>query len=194
MKRLIAGYRRWLGINVPKGATISNAYIQFGAKESQSEVTNLTIRGEAADNSVTFGTSSNDVTNRVRTSSYASWSPVAWNSTDGQGPNQRTPNLAFPIQQIVNRAGWVSGNALSIIINGTGHRTAWAWDGSAANAPLLHIEYGGSAPPDQVPVAQLSVAEDSPRMRIACLLRSFHPLPRQGRSSVSSGPLPPSAG
>ena len=43
------------------------------------------------------------------------------------------------IQEIVNRAGWQSGNSLAIIISGTGERVAEAYDGSAA--PQLHIEY-----------------------------------------------------
>ncbi len=45
------------------------------------------------------------------------------------------------IQEIVTRPGWASGNSLAIIITGTGHRTAEAYDGVPARAPLLHIEY-----------------------------------------------------
>jgi PKD repeat protein len=64
------------------------------------------------------------------------------------------------IQQIVSRPGWASGNALAIVVTGSGRRTAWAYNGNAALAPLLHIEYGGTAPPgDAPPVARLSVAQ-----------------------------------
>jgi len=45
------------------------------------------------------------------------------------------------IQQVVDRPGWASGNAMAFIITGSGHRTADAFEGGAANAPLLHIEY-----------------------------------------------------
>src|SRR5256886_855715 len=41
---------RWPAVTIPKGATIGRAYIQFESKETQSEVTNLSIQGLAADN------------------------------------------------------------------------------------------------------------------------------------------------
>jgi hypothetical protein len=63
-----------------------------------------------------------------------------------QGDGQRTPNLAAVIQQIVDRAGWTSGNALALIATGTGKRVAEAYDGVASAAPLLHVEYVPPSP------------------------------------------------
>jgi hypothetical protein len=45
------------------------------------------------------------------------------------------------IQEIVGRPGWASGHSLVLIISGTGHREAEAYEGAAAAAPLLHVEY-----------------------------------------------------
>jgi len=45
------------------------------------------------------------------------------------------------IQEIISRPGWQSGNALAIIISGSGTRTATAYNKSPAAAPLLHIKY-----------------------------------------------------
>jgi hypothetical protein len=56
------------------------------------------------------------------------------------GSGQRTTDITSVIQQIVNRSDWTHGNALVILITGTGTRTAAAFDGHAATAPLLHIE------------------------------------------------------
>jgi hypothetical protein len=67
------------------------------------------------------------------------------------GAEQRTPELASVIQQIVDRAGWQSGNALALFVTGSGHRTAVAFDGAATGAALLHIEYS-TAPPNVAPV------------------------------------------
>src|SRR5215472_10959229 len=39
---------RFLGLAIPPGSTITAAWIQFSAKESQSEVTNLNFRAQAA--------------------------------------------------------------------------------------------------------------------------------------------------
>jgi len=138
---------RWAGLAIPRGATIHAAYIQFASKEAQSTATSVELRAEASDNAGAFSSASGNITARPRTTAAASWSPVAWLAGEA-GANQRTPDLSAAIQQVVNRAGWASGNALAIIVSGTGRRTAWAWDGNAAAAPLLHVEYTiGAATP-----------------------------------------------
>jgi hypothetical protein len=58
-----------------------------------------------------------------------------------RGPDQQTPDLQAVIQEIVNRSGWASGNAIAVVVNGTGRRTAQAFDSSQLGAPLLHIDY-----------------------------------------------------
>jgi hypothetical protein len=58
------------------------------------------------------------------------------------GLDQRTPNLASVIQPVVDRAGWVAGNDLVLVITGAGARVAEAFEGDAAGAPLLVIQYG----------------------------------------------------
>jgi hypothetical protein len=45
------------------------------------------------------------------------------------------------VQEIIDRPGWVSGNPLAFIVTGSGRRTAVAFNGGAALAPRLHIEY-----------------------------------------------------
>ena len=41
----------------------------------------------------------------------------------------------------VNRPGWAGGNSLVILVTGSGERTAESFNGVAAAAPLLHVEY-----------------------------------------------------
>jgi hypothetical protein len=69
------------------------------------------------------------------------WPPVGWTTVNEVGVNQQTSNLSAIIQEIVSRPGWAGGNSLALIITGSGHRTARAYDGEAAGAPLLHVEY-----------------------------------------------------
>jgi hypothetical protein len=67
---------------------------------------------------------------------------VPWTTTGDAGPDQQTPNLATIIQEIVDRPGWASGNAMVVIVNGTGVRSAESYDGDVpAAAPLLHVSY-----------------------------------------------------
>jgi PKD repeat protein len=60
---------------------------------------------------------------------------------------------------VVRRPGWASGNALVLIVNGTGHRTAYAFDGKAAGAPLLHVEYSTGPVTEAAPVARVSASQ-----------------------------------
>src|SRR6185295_1676615 len=99
--------------------------------------------GQLSGDTVTFTTASNNVSARPRTSAFVNWTPANWPTVGAAGPDQRTPNVASIVQEIVNQATWASGHALVIIITGTGHRVAVAHDGTPAGAPLLHVEYGG---------------------------------------------------
>ncbi len=146
---------RWTGISIPAGATITAAYVQFYASQSQSEVTNLTIAAQAADNPGAFTTATGNISGRPRTTAATPWSPPAWLAGE-IGPNERTPDLTTALQEVVSRPGWASGSAVAIIVTGTGHRTAWSWDGRHGRAPLLHVEY---TPPDYPPVARLAVSQ-----------------------------------
>ena len=133
---------RFNGINVPQGATITNAYVQFTVDEADSGTTNLTVRGQAADNATAFDLNTNyDVSTRTTTTASVSWSPAPWSAVGAAGADQRTPDLSAVVQEIVNRPGWATNNSLALILSGTGERTAEAYEGGAAMAPKLYIDY-----------------------------------------------------
>ncbi|MEK6752903.1 MAG: hypothetical protein AABZ00_11640 [Chloroflexota bacterium] len=137
---------RFTNVTIPQGTTILNAYIQFTVDETTSEATTLTLQGEANDNPVTFGYStSNKISTRPPTTSSVAWNPSAWLTLNESGTNQRTTDLTLIIQEIVNRSGWNSGNALAILMTGTGKRVAVAYEGGANSAPRLHVEYTTSS-------------------------------------------------
>jgi hypothetical protein len=82
------------------------------------------------------------------------WDDIpVWTVPGQSGPDQRTPNLASIIQEIVNQPGWASGNALSIFIapdpidDNTMERTASAFEENAAtsNPAVLSILFGAPA-------------------------------------------------
>ena len=144
---------RFTGIGVPQGATIVDAYVQFQADETDSGQTDLTITGEDVNNAATFGSQSNNITSRPMTSASVPWSSVpSWLSAGEAGPDQRTPDIGSVVQEIVDRAGWSSGNSLALIISGSGKRVAESYNGSSSAAPLLHIEYTTGQPANQPPV------------------------------------------
>ncbi len=133
---------RFNNVTLPRTAVISNAYIQFTTHEVSTGTTSLTFAGHAHDNSAVFTTADNNISTRTKTSATVNWSPAAWSTVGQAGASQRTPNLSAVAQAVVSRTGWVSGNALTIIISGSGKRTARAYDtSSGTTAPLLHLEY-----------------------------------------------------
>src|SRR5262249_31012686 len=87
-----------------------------------------------------------NVSSRPTTSRSVTWAPVPWTSVGAQGVDQRTSDLSKVVSQIVHRPGWASGQSMAIILTGPGRRVAVSHDGSAAGAPVLHVEYAQPAP------------------------------------------------
>jgi VCBS repeat-containing protein len=142
---------RFTGIDIPQGAIITAASIQFQTDETDSVATSLEIRGQDADDTATFTSEDGNISSRPVTAASVDWAPAAWTSVGEAGADQRTPDLSQIIQEIVDRPGWASGNAMAIIVTGTGERTAESYNGSPSSAPLLHIEF--DANPNTPPVA-----------------------------------------
>lgn len=132
---------RFRNLTIPKGATITNAYMQFVTDYSSTGAASLAVRGQDIDNAPAFTSSADNVSARTKTSASVAWSPPDWPTADEAGAAQRTPNLKSIVQEIVDRSGWASGNSLVLIVTGTGVRRASAYDRAAADAPLLHVEY-----------------------------------------------------
>ncbi len=132
---------RFSGLNIPQGAIISSATIQFKADEVQTAATALDIAAQAADTAPAFTTTAGNLSSRAITSTSVLWQPLAWNTIGEATATQRTPNLAAIVQEIVARPGWVSGNAIAFLIEGTGRRTAEAFDKAASVPASLTITY-----------------------------------------------------
>ncbi len=145
---------RFRGITVPRGSTIHNAYVQFTVDETSSVPTNLVLRAEAADDAQTYRTSRQNISSRPTTRGSVTWSVPAWNREGEAGSAQRTPNLASIIQDVVDRNGWQSGNALALVVTGQGKRVAESVNGRPSSSALLRIEYGtgqGTPGPNEDP-------------------------------------------
>jgi hypothetical protein len=129
---------RFTNVTVPRGATITNAYVQFSVDEVSTAATSLNVAAQDADTAAAFTTATRNISSRPRTAAIA-WTPASWPTVGARGPDQRTPNLAAPLTAVVQRTAWTSGNALALIVTGTGRRTADAFEDTPA--PTLHLEY-----------------------------------------------------
>ncbi len=136
---------RFQNLSIHQGATISSAYITFEASPPvdghNTQATPLTIHGQAADNAPTFTMGVNDdISSRPNTTASVDWKiDIPWIDH----VTYQSADLSPIVQEIVNRSGWSSGNAMVFKITGSGIREAKAYNASTPDlhAPLLHVEY-----------------------------------------------------
>src|SRR6185369_14506344 len=134
---------RFAGVAIPRDAAIHAAWVQFQVDEVSTAAATLRVEGEAANSAAVFTTAARNVSSRLRTAAAATWIPAPWPTVGAAGMAQRTPDLGAVVQEIVARPGWTSGNALALIVTGSGKRVAESRDGLPSAAPLLHVEYAG---------------------------------------------------
>ena len=161
---------RFGGVTIPKGATVLNAAIQFtvdpGDEDKNRDPFEVTIFGEAVGNAPGYTGTDFEITDRLAassTSTSVNWSAVpAWES-DGafaSGANQRTPDLAAIVQEIVDRDDWDEGNGMAFTITGTGTRTAGSYNNDPAIAPVLTVTYIGERQRSSIDKLRLSWTRD----------------------------------
>ena len=153
---------RFTNMTIPVGATITKAYVQFTADETVGGTgLNLTVKGFAQDNTATFTTAASNIGSRpVTTAAATGWNPPLWTTVGAAGVDQRTPELKTVVQEIVNRPGWASGNAIGLVVTGPGDvRTARSFD-FGSGQPVLHVEYTTGAGPAVYTYAKSTAAND----------------------------------
>jgi len=144
---------QWVGLRftvaIPKGAKVTNAYLEFEVdavnKEGSLNPVNLVIEGQLVPNAAPLTTTAKSLTSRGPwTTAKAKWSVPGWTATNAKF---QTSDISAVIEEIVNQAGWASGNAMLLIVRddkdnpSIGLREAESVDGEAAAAPLLHLEF-----------------------------------------------------
>ena len=129
---------RWVDVAVPPSAIISNAYIRFTADEVGSNPAD--VRFWFQPNGETFKPVPYNISDRLENAfGPVDWEDIpAWETIHESGGKQRTLDLSGIIQEIIDTAGWRSGNSLVIMAESltsyTGPRTAESYDGSPSEA------------------------------------------------------------
>ncbi len=156
-------------IQIPYGARVTNAYIQFtvDAIGKNSDPCILTLKAENVDSAVSYdATKTYNISSRKYTTDSVLWTVKGstWATVGAATVDQRTPNIASLINNILNKPNWKSGNSFAVNIVGSGTREVESYDGDAPKAPLLVIEYfGGNASPTKpkIPVVNYPIAKKS---------------------------------
>jgi hypothetical protein len=147
----LSGWYRFDDVTIPKGSTVTSAKLIFTpANASQPGTPGVEIFGFAEDDSARIA--HNDDTDyhaRARTTESVLWSITdTW--VPGSGVEHDTPDLTAIVQEIIDRAGWVSGNAMAFTVedepspSGSHFRRAVSVDNpvaGASGAAQLFIEF-----------------------------------------------------
>lgn len=148
-----SGAFRFQNINIPKGSTITAAYIKFKSLEDNAGTTvNSKIRAEAADNATQITSYANYYA-RTRTSAQITQTLPTWYLNTWY----QSLDIKSVVQEVINRSGWASGNAVNIFWENNSStaaksRAAYSYDQGASYAAILHVEY-------TIPDADLTITD-----------------------------------
>jgi len=130
------------GLDIPAGAVITNAQVQFSAKETQTGAVPLLISTEVGATPIDFSGSAKPLS-RTRSSDTA-WNPDDWLAADDRLPAQLTSDFSASIQETVDNASYTQNDPIVVFISTTAFETnkrnAWSFNGSGT-APEITVTY-----------------------------------------------------
>lgn len=147
---------RFTSVTIAQGSTISAANFILTPQNTWNAAPNVIkyyVSAQANDNAGTLtGGTGGDLTSTSRPRTTAT---TAWTQTSITVNVEESVSITSVIQEIVNRAGWASGNAIVILVDTHEDCTQGEWqdyfsyDGSTTKAAKLQITYtaGGSTTP-----------------------------------------------
>ncbi|MFK7992968.1 MAG: PilC/PilY family type IV pilus protein [Granulosicoccus sp.] len=141
---------RFDDLNIPRGATINSANLQFVSRAEFFDPATLTIVGEATDNSAPLTTTANNLSNRnapgSATNAQVTWNAGNWWGWDLGENDNLSPNINTVVSEITDRPGWCGGNALTLLLTVQGDpRSTPTRDYDKYLAPVLQIDYDPSS-------------------------------------------------
>ncbi|MFA5051404.1 MAG: hypothetical protein WC499_04835, partial [Patescibacteria group bacterium] len=153
-QRMGSGYR-FSSVTIPSGATITYANITFRSYGAYSGATCYSyILGDLEADPATWttlanyqgrrGTAVGGANNNYHTVSNVTWTVPAFSS----GVDYATPDITSVVQELVNQAGWTSGNHMAFWVDDhnarssvSAYRFMNSYETSATTCARLHIEY-----------------------------------------------------
>ena len=108
---------------------------------------------EDADNAAAFTTTDDDITDRTAHATTVNWNNGGVNAGEGEWID--TDSMNTPIEAVIGRAGWSSGNYLCGYYTersgGAAGMVCQLYDGDSATAPKIYIEYSTGGGPTGSP-------------------------------------------
>jgi hypothetical protein len=130
-------------VAIPQGATINSAYLIYYSKYALSGTTvNSNIYAQDAD-TATAPTTYGEFDGLTLTTASAAWDSVGtWTAVD----SYQSSDIKTVIKEVVDRAGWTTGNNLMIVhkddsSSDNAYRGGHSYDGGMARSSILLVDY-----------------------------------------------------
>ncbi len=141
-------------VTVDRDETIHKSFILMQAQWGDSVETDLVIHIQNKEDPpindpLIFTTINGNISDRALWGTDVQWNNIEPWST---GQISQTPDLSVPVQYIVNRPSWNSGQAMVFVIDGNGERDAASYDSDDFPGPILKVW----TDPDPAPLIVLS--------------------------------------
>lgn len=145
---------RFDNITIPSGSTINSATLEFHCNLNTSGNTvNVRIEGIDEDDPVAPTTTA-DANGRTRTTATTNWSSLpAWTA----GAKYTSPSFAATVQELIDRVGWASGNAMMFYVmnnssSSNANRAFAFFENTTYDPVLLTIDYTAGSGPQSIDV------------------------------------------
>jgi hypothetical protein len=144
---------RYINIPILPASTIHSAYIQFTSYSANKKPDKIFIRGEKNPSPPEFLDVPFNISDRIQTDTFVRWEVPEWQMMI-PGPAQKTPNLKYIVQELIDQPGWTANKPMAFILSGiytlltdtTLPRQACSWEYMGEMyAPILTITYSDPA-------------------------------------------------
>jgi hypothetical protein len=144
---------RFRNVTIPAGSTINSATMQLYTNgDSDGSTWRFKIVGEDQDNPGVWADTSHEPSGITETTAKIDWDPSTWASGW-----HTSPDISTIIQEIIDRGGWSSGNAICLVVRNdtsSGDNNVEVHDYYAYNSygAKLDIDYTAPAAGVSIPV------------------------------------------
>ncbi len=154
---------RFTSVAIPVDATISQAILTYIAHDTASNNAVLTDLFFNDEDNASAPTNATDYNNKSVTAASVAWDNIV---STTQGNSYNSPDIKTPLQEVIDRGGWASGNAIMILhkdggSTGSASRKWAAFEHATLAPPAISIDYteagGASSIKTVSTIAQASV-------------------------------------
>ena len=130
---------RFAAINIPTGSTVDRAILTVQSAGAAGDYVELSLQAEIADDPIAYDAVANNISSRDRSVATVTWVPPAWEADT----EYKSPDLAPVLNEVFQNTNWSQGNALSLVLSGTGGgtRRIKTREIGLVEAAVLTIEY-----------------------------------------------------